>query len=430
MTPEELDAAFQTSPLIAELKAIDIEQLDSEAKRQHFVPQLLLRGFARPKGRIHELFQLDVKSGKPIRTDTRAAASRRMLYLVEERDGTRHNRLEGFLARVESHAAPALVRLLEDPSALSDADRATLAYFFAIQTQRTPSAAARMGRMANIIFQTLAGSVFSDRQAFAGRYRQFFADEPEKTDDEIEAFRLDVIESIRAGQTRMSGKGGAAFSTAIGFASQQSMSVMNLSWTVLRRDSAFVTSDRAFAIYDPTPTFPWSAEAILSSPNVQTTIPLTQNACLLLRPFGPRIAVEDIGADDAETINLRTYGWAEQYIFGASQDVVTTVRRQAKARPNGVRRPSVPHHVVIIDPDPGDDQFAEANRRRGWPPRLEYEGVEHDYVVIPHDRPSPELHAEIDAAVEQRARKVFGVGDEEPLEGRIRTDVIHPLDLA
>jgi hypothetical protein len=322
MTPEELDAAFAASPLIAELLAVDIEQLDSEAKRQHFVPQLLLRGFARPKGRTHELFQLDVRSGKPIRTNTRAAASRRLLYLIEERDGTRHNRLEGFLSRVESHAAPALVRLLEDPTALTDPDRATLAYFFAIQTQRTPSAAARMERMSNVIFQTLAGSVFSDRKAFTERYREFFADEPEKTDEEVEAFRVEVIESIRTGRTRISGEKGAAFSTGIGFASQQSTNVMQLSWTVLRRERAFVTSDRAFAMYDPTPTFPWSAEALLSSPNVQTTIPLTENACLLLTPFGSPIAVEDIGADQAETINLRTHGWAEEYIFGASQELV------------------------------------------------------------------------------------------------------------
>jgi hypothetical protein len=85
--------------------------------------------------------------------------------------------------------------------------------------------------------------------------------------------------------------------------------------------------------------------------------------------------------------------------------------------------------VVIIDAEPGDESFADANRRRGWRPRLEYEGAEHDYVVIPYDKPSPQLHAQIDAAVERRARKTFGVGEEEPLEGRIRMDVIHPFDL-
>jgi hypothetical protein len=36
-----------------------------------------------------------------------------------------------------------------------------------------------MERMSNVIFQTLAGSVFSDRKAFTERYRDFFADEPD-----------------------------------------------------------------------------------------------------------------------------------------------------------------------------------------------------------------------------------------------------------
>jgi VCBS repeat-containing protein len=122
MPADESEAAFRSSPLLAELAQIiesgDLSVLDTDAKRHHFVPQLLLRGFANSRGKGHGLYQLDVSSGAPALTTTERAASRRHFYSVEEEDGSRSNRLEGFLARVESHAAPALAGFLQDPEAL------------------------------------------------------------------------------------------------------------------------------------------------------------------------------------------------------------------------------------------------------------------------------------------------------------------------
>src|SRR5437763_7743800 len=154
MVYDNIEAAFGASPLMAELAEIgesgDLSQFDSEAKRQHFVPQLVLRGFSADG---NTLFQLDLKSGGIIQTDVASAASRRYLYAAWE-NGQRNNRIEGFFSHVESHAGPALRRLLENPPALSDGDRATLSYFFAVQTQRTPSAAALITSAANALLQT------------------------------------------------------------------------------------------------------------------------------------------------------------------------------------------------------------------------------------------------------------------------------------
>lgn len=428
---DDIAGAFQSSPLMCELiemaESGDFARLESQAKRQHFVPQLLLREFSRRQGQKHYLFQLDVGTGKPLRVETHGAASRHRFYKVIEDDGVESNRIEGYLALVESHAAPALRRLLDDPLRLSDADQATLAFFFSLQTQRTPAAAEQINRIANSLLQTLAGSVFSDRKRFTEQYHEMFGQGA--SPEEVEAFRQETISAVREGRVRAVDRGGAAFSAGIHHAAEQSFMLFDFDWTLLRCPGVFVTSDRAFAMHDPTPQYPWSTQGILSSPNVETTIPLSENVCLLLRPIGRGLHVQDISPNDGEALNLRTYGWADNYIFGATQAAVVDVRKAVKARPTDVVKPRPQCQVTILDADPDDDSFAEANRKRGWPARLPYEGELHDYVVIPFDRPRPELHARVDEAFERRIRKQLGVGEEAELDGRFSISPIHPLDI-
>ena len=102
-------------------------------------------------------------------------------------------------------------------------------------------------------------------------------------------------------------------------------------WAVLRaRDGEFVTSDRAVAMHDPSPRYPWSAQAWGSSPDVETTIPLSSNACMLITPGPPVTEESEVAREGVERLNLRTYGWAHSYIYGSSQVIVTGLRRLAK----------------------------------------------------------------------------------------------------
>jgi Protein of unknown function (DUF4238) len=428
----EVQAAFGSSPLVAELTEIiqsgDFSRFESSAKRQHFVPQLLLRRFSRGSGDAPPIFELDTTSGRPRRTNTRVAASRHYLYAFFEEGGDRNNQIEGYLSRVESHAAPALRRLLEEPTSLTGADRATLSLFLGVQMQRTPAAAAQVTELANAFLRTEVGSRFSNRAGFADDYHEFFGDDG-KTEEEIEAFRLETIRQARDGRMRIVDGGGAAFSTSIRHAAELSLVIFELGWTMLRCEGGFVTSDRAFAIHDPSPPHPFSAAGVLSSPHVETTIPLAEDACLLLTPDREGIVAQDISLKEAERLNLRTYGWADQFIYGPTQDAVATVRKAAKAHPRDVVRPKPQPYVVLIDADPGDNTFADANMRKGWAPRLLHEGVWHDYIVIPSDRPAPEVHERVDRAVEQRMRKALGIAEDEPLPGGITTKPIHPLDM-
>jgi hypothetical protein len=75
---EAILASPLTAAFIEMAEAGDFSRLEkSEAKRQHFVPQLLLRSFAHEFNGKPYLFQMETRSRRaPLRVDVRAAASR------------------------------------------------------------------------------------------------------------------------------------------------------------------------------------------------------------------------------------------------------------------------------------------------------------------------------------------------------------------
>lgn len=428
-------AALVASPLTKacmEMAASnDFSRLDSNAaKRHHFVPQLLLRRFAEAHSGKDCLFQMEATSRKaPLRVDMRTAASRRRLYTALGEDGQPSNRIEGYLALIETHAAPALRHLIEDPGSLSPGQRATIAFFVGVQTMRTPAAAEQITMLANAALQRAASEFYSDRDAFADRHREFFDDGA--TPAEIEEFRVKTLDQIRQGQVQVSGDDGAAFATAIEHAIRNAPTLFTFDWTLLcAPDGGLITSDRGYAIHDPTPPYPWAGQGLLSSENSETSMPLSDTSSLLMRPGPGRstLAVREISASEVQRLNLRIYGWADKYVFARKQTTLVDTRVASRRRAVDVVRPKPFCEVTLLEPDPTDDSLAKANVRRGWPPQLRNESGElRDYIVTPTDEPHPELRQLADDLVERRARKRAGIDPDTPISGRITYHRVHPL---
>jgi hypothetical protein len=434
---DRMHAAFEACPLFIALTAMaeadDFSRLEKNAAiDQHFLPQMLLRGFSRSFKGADYVFRIEKENRRePTRVGVRSAASRQRLYEVPGAEGEPpSNIIEGYLALVETHAAPALSHLLDDPMTLPDSDRATIAFFLAHQTMRTPVAAEVINDIANSAFQVAASEFNSDRQAFAESYQRHFG--KDGSPEEIERFRQETIAQIQDGRIRIVDGGGASFSLGIYWASTFAPILFDFEWTLLRAQGGVVTSDRAYAINDPTPPHPWTPQGLMSSENAETTIPLSETACLVLRPKlgSGALTVRDISTEVLTRINLRTYGWADREVYGATHEALDAVRMAVRKRPHDVIEPKPFCELVYFEADPDDTLLAEQNLRRGWPDRLEHNGRLLDYVVIPIDKPHPELRALVSATIERRARKQAGLRDDEPLDGRVVTKFHHPRDLA
>jgi len=423
-----IDRAFRSSALIAELEEIantrDYSVFDSDAKRQHFVPRFLLSRFAQRVGDKELTFQLDIDTGENRSVDIRQAASRRYFYAILDDEGNRNNRIEGFLAFVETHAAEALRNFLADPLKPAPGDRATLSFFFALLDARTPVSTTRTAKTANTIMRLLMSAELTNKEKFATSYKTLFGD---ASTEDVERLREYMLESLADNRVDFSDPRANAISQAFGIAGRLAYVIYEMDWRLLLRDGAFVTSDRGLAMYDPALPEPFSAESWKSSPRAETTIPLSPDACLLIRPLSPGIDTQNVDDFGALVLNRRTFGWADGYVFGQDENVVAAVYQDALENPDKVVHPRPRSQVLIFDRDPEDTSFADENEARGWPRYLTHEGVEHDYVVFFHGDDSIELGREVNRRLEERARRELGIPEGQPVPGGA---VIEPVDPA
>jgi hypothetical protein len=147
-------------------------------------------------------------------------------------------------------------------------------------------------------------------------------------------------------------------------------------------------------------------------------------------PIGGALRVREVSSREVETLNLRTYGWARDHVFGKTQATLDGVRIASRRRPAQVVRPKPFPQVFLIESDPEDNSLSTENQRRGWPPKVpNASGRLCDYIVIPVDAPHPDLWERANELAEHRARKRAGIGPTDELDGHIATIPLHPLDM-
>lgn len=108
--------------------------MSGKTKRQHYVPQLYLRGFANPSKKKHLLFVYNKENKKTFLANIRDVAHENYFYDVDE-----SRIVERLFSQFEAQFNIALQRLIEaeDLDKLEVVDKRVLSYFIAIQSLRT-----------------------------------------------------------------------------------------------------------------------------------------------------------------------------------------------------------------------------------------------------------------------------------------------------
>jgi len=355
-------------PLAKHLREIAEERRpvpSTAARRHHFVPSFALSQFATPRKRDGVLFKLDTQSGRPKKTTPDASCFVEELY-SQDNEGALDRTLEAFFSIVENYAAKALSRLLADPLGLRDEDRQTLAYYFAFQYQRTPVALEHSAASQQATMAVMLGLRFADPDSFRVSYREQFGDDASQ--EEIEAFRHKTLTMLKGGEIAFDKPKLGAFQMMLQTADALASTIASLSWVLIEaQEDEFIISDRSLAMHDPTPKFPWSGHALRSSLRAQTTFPLSPHRCLALVQAEPPTIVAAADAEDVRELNLRIYGWASEFIYGRTQELLQRVRAEAKRRPEQVIRPRTPKPVILEEADSDDPTVGIEHVKKGWP---------------------------------------------------------------
>ncbi|MBS1677915.1 MAG: DUF4238 domain-containing protein [Actinobacteria bacterium] len=426
---------FDDCPLGRELASIAAGTKpwpESKARRHHYVPRFQLAKFTKDG---ENLFQLHTGTGQPRKTSPTDAAFKKDLYIYPDQDGGRVNVLEGIFATVENHAADSLRRLLADGE-VSAGDRATISLFLALQWSRTPGALKRAERLASDVLSSQVAADLEDGRTFSKLRDRLKAEGDVATDAAAETLRRETIQKFRDGKLEVvDPTGGNTMGLLVEFAADTATLMFSaMEWTLVRSaEPAFVISDRGCAGFDPTPQHPWSSHAPFSSPNAETSFPLSANACLILRPGDPVIEAADADRDTVEGLNLRTYGWAEKLIYGSGQDLVVRIRKAAKRRPKLVVKPKPHRYVFLLERDPEDDRLARHHVAKGWDPYMIHQDpagglIQMDYMVVREDGTAVEVALKADELVRRRARKAAGLPPDSSIDppGAMSNEVIEP----
>lgn len=339
----------------------------AEARRHHFVPSFALSKFATPQKRRGVLYQLDTKTGRPRKTTPDDSCFVEELYTQEDEDGVKDRVLEGYFSIVENYASVALARFIDDPMKLTAEDRQTIAYYLAFQYQRTPVALDHSAATQQAMGAAIMGMQFAHPETFRTQHSQVFGDS-NSTEEEIEQLRLAAVRMLKDGDVVIDRPELAAFDMMLRTTDRVASSFAGLSWVLLEAEQdEFITCDRAIAMHDPELRFPWSGHAPRSSPKAQTSCALTTKHMLVLVQLPQPVIVSSADAVEVREFNLRTYGWADQYVYGRTQEVVQRVRTQAKRFSKEVVRPKKPTTVLLEEVDPNDQTVGAEHLRIGWP---------------------------------------------------------------
>jgi hypothetical protein len=168
-------------------------------KSQHYVPKWLLRRFAVVDGRWQgHIFRLARRTGKVGPAVPRSEAAENRYYDLPE-DVVGEFQPEAVLERIENDAA-LVIRRIEQRKQLHPLDVVRLAYFFALQTVRTPQDRAEQRYLDGVMATQLQELRFSARDRAVAFLREH---DPTLSLEEAEEERQRIVDDLRAGRVRL-----------------------------------------------------------------------------------------------------------------------------------------------------------------------------------------------------------------------------------
>ena len=303
-------------------------------KRQHYVPKFMLRRFAiDPANKSSLIFKLEKSTGRPGRVNPVNELVIGHYYRIILGDGTVMNEADDALTRIETMAAEVVVKLADPAYAMNTDDAPRLTLFIVSLKKRTPQAREALREADERVAELDLEVRLSSRE----QYHEVMG--KGRTEKEVEEERLEWLDDLKSGRLRLASTPEREVALMLmGLPEVTETLLATMGWRYMRipasSKTSFVLSDHPVAHYDPTPKTPGAGASFQSSAGSLTWVPLDPKFGLVLSQEWPgswdNIELPD---DDVDEINLLTYAWARDAIYGPTQEAVTRVRPVARQKP-------------------------------------------------------------------------------------------------
>jgi hypothetical protein len=293
-----------------------------------------------PPGRYGHVCVIHKPTGRTERVQVSNACTAEDFYAIEDDAGNKDMVLEDMLQKIESYSARRIERLVANPGVTpTDDERHTLALYVVLTNMRTPRMREHLRWMSDTATLAHFRSTLEADPPWQRMRRAVF---PELTDAEAEEFRTNTLREIDAGDLQTVFPERYYVITTMEYIVDQSYIAADLAWEVMRAPGAaeFVIGDHAVTMFDPTvePGGPVGGNALASSPHAETVLALDRKVAVRLSFDGTAWTDGEVSEDRVSEMNLRTYAWAEDEIYGSSQARVVAVREHARKHPRDAVR--------------------------------------------------------------------------------------------
>jgi hypothetical protein len=252
-------------------------------------------------------------------------------YRIVLDDGSVLTEADEALDRIESMAADLLPKLADPEYPVTASDVYRLILFTVSLKNRTPQAREALReadeRSNELMFEVML--------SYRDQYERVMSKHGGAPED-LEAQRLKMLEDLRAGRLQLETTPEREVALMLlGLEEVTNKLFEALGITCLRIPDGskrrFVLSDHPVSHYDPNPKTPEAGVGFMSTAGSVTWLPLDPRFGVLLGQQHPGAWQNDELSDmEVDELNVQTYAWARDAIYGPSQEAITYVRRTAK----------------------------------------------------------------------------------------------------
>lgn len=294
-------------------------------KRQHTVPAAYLRGFCQ-EGllAVFDRVTRQLRIQQPSNT-----ACIGHFYTVVDDEGRQRFEIEQVLSEIEGAAAPALEKLAQPNSQLSEDERSDLAVYLACAATRTPLAVNRIKDFESGLIKDFTRNYFSDVATVAARLRKERG--PGHSDSAIEIEARGLVEFAQSDGYRVTIDHAHAVRMSMGSALGDIAELLHeRHWTVLHSPDdghTFLTSDVPLVLTTVAPRRPSPYGIGFGNNDALVIFPVNAKTLLLAFGTGAGLLHQHADRETMRRINLASAKNSDRFVIGRDQRLVESVAR-------------------------------------------------------------------------------------------------------
>lgn len=299
---------------------------DQQPRDHHYVPQGYLRGFTET---ANVLFVTDKTYGKVRQTSPKGIAYIKDYYTVDTIDEKDSSEVEEKLSIIESTCLPIMAKL-EKSTDLTNADRADLAIYIALQYGRTPGSRERLEQVyeafaANELRIKLVESA-EDPHEYDEIVQLLHKERPDleiPSQDELLKLAFDPTLKVEIDLDN-----GTFVTQFFEISEEIAEGLLKLRWHIYHAPSgsSFITTDNPIGIELHRDLRPFESHAILMS-DATRYYPLNAKTCLVMGGewAGRTIEHTTLSKLDVRKINKLLHKQAHKYVISGSRNLLASV---------------------------------------------------------------------------------------------------------